>query len=173
MISRKSPLLFRKLAGPVLLLASLWLTACQPFIEVVQPPTTPAGLATVVPADRAVGIIGVDFDPPLEYDQILTNGGVTLLVAIENRGRITESSIEVTARLRDPTAREEAADLLNETVTIRSLKPGEVRVVRFTQVTELPVRERYGLVVELGAVAGEVDLGDNVHSFDIVVRNAW
>ena len=61
-------------------------------------------------------------------------------------------------------------ELLNETTIIRSLAPGEVHVARFSQVTDLPVRERYKLVTELSPVRGERELGDNARSFDILVH---
>jgi hypothetical protein len=44
--------------------------------------------------------------------------------------------------------------------------------VRFNQVTDLPVRERYKLVAELTPVQGERELSDNTRSFDILVHNA-
>ena len=62
-------------------------------------------------------------------------------------------------------------ELLNDTVLIRSLAPREVRVVRFNQVTDLPVRERYKLVAELSPVRGERELSDNTRSFDILVHD--
>ena len=113
--------------------------------------------------------MGVDFDPPLEAGQILTSGGVTLLVALENQGRRTEPTARVTARLYDPES-PRGADLASETITVRSLAPGELRVVRFTQVTDLPVRSRYKLAVEVSPVSGERELDDNVRMYDIIVH---
>jgi hypothetical protein len=145
---------------------------CQPLIEVVQPPTPVASPVAVAPDERGIAIMGVDFDPPLEAGQLLATGGVTLLVAIENQGQVAEPSVRVTARLFDPDASARAGDLANETVTVKSLNPRELRVVRFTQVTELPIRERYKLTVEVMPVSGERERGDNLKTYDIIVRPA-
>lgn len=155
-----------------LILVSTVLLGCQPLIEVVQPPTPPVSpVATVTPDERGVAIMGVDFDPPLDAGQLLQTGGVTLLVAVENQGQVVEPSVRVNARLFDPAAAGKVVDLANETVTIRGLEPGELRVVRFTQVTELPVRSRYKLVVEVTPVPGEAERQDNVKTYDIIVRS--
>ncbi len=44
-------------------------------------------------------------------------------------------------------------------------------MVRFNQVTDLPVRERYKLLAELSPVRGEQVLSDNTRSFDILVHD--
>ncbi len=113
--------------------------------------------------------MGVDFDPPLEGGQLLRTGGVTLLVAVENQGRVTEQAARMTARLYDP-ASPHGVDLASETITVRSLAPGELRVVRFTQVTDLPVRSQYKLAVEVSPAPGERELGDNLRTYDILVH---
>lgn len=157
----------------LLVILSTLLLGCQPLIEVVQPAAPVASpVATVTPDDRGIAIMGIDFDPPLEAGQLLATGGVTLLVAIENQGQIVEPSVRVTARLFDPEASARAGDLANETITVKALNPGELRVVRFTQVTELPIRERYKLVVEVTPVPGERERADNVKTYDIIVRSA-
>jgi hypothetical protein len=125
---------------------------------------------TAVPATHAVAIIGVDFDPALDYRQIVSNGGVTLLVAVENQGSSAESNVEVKARLVDMNVGAQSRELLDQTVVVKTLLPREVRVVRFDQVTDLPVRERYELVVDLSPVSGERELRDNTRSFDILVH---
>jgi hypothetical protein len=156
----------------LLVLFSTALMGCQPLIEVVQPVAPVASAVPVAPDDRGVAIMGVDFDPPLEAGQLLASGGVTLLVAIENQGRVAEPSVRVNARLYDPEAGARAGDLANETVTLKTLNAGELRVVRFTQVTDLPLRERYKLVVEVSPVPGERERADNVKTYDIIVRSA-
>lgn len=161
--------LFRRgLALAILLVTSVSLLGCQPSIEVIQP-LSPLPAPTVAPDARGLAIMGVDFDPPLEAGQILTNGGVTLLVALENQGRSTESAARVTARLYDPAA-QPGADLASETITVRGLAPGELRVVRFTQVNNLPVLPRYKLAVEVAPAPGERELDDNVRILDIIVH---
>lgn len=161
-------LLRRMLSLMVLGVALVILPGCQPFIEVVQP-GSPLPPPTVAPDERGLAIMGVDFDPPLEGGQLLTRPGVTLLVALENQGRQTEPVAQVTARLYDP---DDAlgSDLANETITVRSLTPGELRVVRFTQVRDLPVRQRYKLAIEVSPVPGEQERDDNVRVYDIIVH---
>ena len=150
------------MVGLILIVISATLLGCQTSIEVVTPAVTPIIPAvTTVPQAHAVAVIGVDFDPALDYDQIVSNGGVTLLVAVENQGLATETGVELQARLLDTADQVSPRELLNETVVIRSLAPREVRVVRFNQVTDLPVRERYKLVAELTPVQGERELSDN------------
>jgi hypothetical protein len=161
----------RLLAGLALTSVSAALLACQPSIEIVQPVTAPiVSVTTVVPPAHDVAIMGVDFDPPLDYDQIVANGGVTLLVAVKNLGLTAESNLEVSARLFDPAGAGSSAELLNETARIRLLAPGEVRVVRFNQASDLPVRKQYELVVDLLPVPGERELRDNSRSYDILVH---
>ena len=159
------------LTGLILIVVAATLLGCQSAIEVVTPAVTPVLPAvTAVPQAHAVAIVGVDFDPALDYSQIISNGGVTLLVAVENQGLATESNVALKARLLDTADAANPRELLNETVIIRSLLPHEVRVVRFNQVTDLPVRERYKLVAELSPVRGERELSDNARSFDILVH---
>jgi hypothetical protein len=163
-------LLRRGLPSLVLFAVSVTLIGCQPSIEVLQP-SSPLPPPTVAPDERGLAIMGVDFDPPLEAGQILSSGGVTLLVALENQGRQTEPVARVTARLHDPNSALEA-DLANETITVRSLAPGELRIVRFTQVNDLPVRSHYKLAIEVLPVPGERELDDNVRTYDIIVHPA-
>ena len=127
-------------------------------------------VVTVAPDERGVAIRGVDFDPPLDAEQIMSNGGVTLLVAIENQGQVPEPVVRVSARLFDTQDASPSGELINETVTVRSLAKDEVRVLRFTQVTALPVRPHYKLVVEVIPVAGEHERNDNVSTYDIIVH---
>ena len=163
--------LLRLIPALMLILLPATLLGCQSSIEVI-PPTLPTvqPVVTAIPSPHAVAIIGVDFDPELDYSQILTNGGVTLLVAVENKGLSAESNVEVKARLLDTADEVRSRELLNQTVVIETLSPGQVRVVRFAQVNDLPLQERYELVVELSPVPGELELHDNTRRFDILVR---
>jgi hypothetical protein len=160
------------IAVPILIIVCLTLLGCQSSIEIVTPAATSVlPIVTAVPQAHAVAIVGVDFDPALDYNQILSNGGITLLVAVENRGLTAETNVVLEARLLDMADKAGPRELLNDMVTIRSLAPGEVHVVRFNQVADLPVRERYKLVTELSPVRGERELSDNVRSFDILVHD--
>jgi hypothetical protein len=94
------------MAGLILIVISATLLGCQSSIEVVTPAVTPIIPAvTAVPQAHAVAIIGVDFDPALDYGQIISNDGVTLLVAVENQGQATETGVELKARLLDTAAK--------------------------------------------------------------------
>jgi hypothetical protein len=152
----------------ILLLALVVLPGCTSAVEVLQPmAATPQPVATVAPCAHELAILAVDFDPPLNYTRIVSNGGVTLLVAVENRGLSEEKEVLVSARLWDPADQRE---LVGETVCVRSLAAGEVLVVRFTQVSQLPRRDNYQLIVQIGPTAGETDTADNVRTYDIVVH---
>ncbi len=156
------------LAGLVVLLAA----ACQPAIQVFQPEPAPRAVATVVPSPHALAVVGIDFDPPLQYDQIMAAGGVSLIAAVHNGGLYAESGVAITAQLFDPAGRGGATLLLDETVVIDSLEPGEISLVRFSQVTTLPLRGRYRLVLQVSAVDGELDATDNQRTYEIVVNGA-
>ena len=156
--------------GAVLFLLALLLAACAPSLEVVpdrRAPLTP--VSTVTPQQHDLAIVAVDFDPPLDFAQIRNNGGVTLLVAVENRGQSTEADVRITAQLQDPNDR--LRELSSEAVMLGQLNAGALRMVRFTQVSDLPLRERYRLVVSVEAVAGETDIANNSRSYDIVIHN--
>jgi hypothetical protein len=99
---------------------------------------------------------------------VSANGGVTLLVAIQNRGLSTETNVRVAARLMDPSDR--YRELVGEVVTLPVLTPGAVRVARFTQVSALPRRTTYRLLIQVEPAAGEADTADNAAGFDIVVH---
>lgn len=147
------------------------LSACQPSITVLQPAatTSPLPVATVAPAARGLSVIGVDFDPPLEAGTLASNGGVSLLVAISNNGRHSEAGVQVTARLQDAEGRVRPVELMSETVRVKSLAAGAVEVVRFPQVTDLPLLSSYKLVVQVAPAPGETDLEDNTRTYDILV----
>jgi len=156
--------------GAVLFVLALLPAACAPSLEVVpdrRAPLTP--VSTVTPQQHDLAIVAVDFDPPLDFAQIRNNGGVTLLVAVENRGQTAEADVRITAQLQDPS--EHMRELSSEAVMLGQLNAGALRVVRFTQVSDLPLRERYRLVVSAEAVAGEGDTANNSRNYDIVTHN--
>lgn len=158
-------------SGLILLLALIVLPGCTSAVEVLQPAVaTPQAVATVVPRAHELAVLAVDFDPPLNYTRIMSSGGVTLLVAVENRGLSEEKEVSVSARLLAPNDQSGPRELASETVCVKSLAAGEVRVVRFNQVSQLPQHDSYQLVVQIEPVAGEADAADNVRSYDIVVR---
>ena len=155
----------------ILVSALFALIGCPSPVEVYpRPAATPVALATVVPQPHNVAIVGVDFDPPFNYAKVAENGSVALMVAIENRGQDEELVVSVHARLLDP--QDGLHELVYEAVDVKSLKPGEVRVVRFAPVSVLPLREKYRLDVEVRPVSGETVTSDNYLTYDIVSRQA-
>jgi hypothetical protein len=154
----------------VLTVLALLVAACAPSLEVVpdrREAQTP--VSTVTPQQHELAIVAVDFDPPLDFAQIRSNGGVTLLVAVENRGQSVETDVRITAQLQDPN--DGSRELSREAVMLGQLNAGALRMVRFTQVSDLPLRERYRLVVSVDAAAGEIDTANNSRSYDIVIHN--
>ncbi len=129
------------------------------------PPTA----ATVEPAEHQLRIVAVDFDPALDYAQIVSNNGVTLMVAVENQGRSDETDVRVSARLVDPSATPEEPDILNETVVLTDLAAGQIRVARFLHTSGFPPLARYRLEVAVEPVAGELQTDDNFRTYEIVI----
>jgi hypothetical protein len=156
----------------LLALVLVTLTGCV-RVRIVD--TTPAA-STPVPipsspspgnTDHNLAITAVDFDPPLNYQQlIIQRQSLALLVAIENNGSSTERNVTVRAQLSSP----EDPDLfLTQGASIASIAPGEVEVVRFSRLGEIPYHQTYHLEVMVDPVAGESDLGDSSKAFDIQI----
>jgi hypothetical protein len=149
---------------------ALLLASCTPSLEVVPAHNAPvAAVSTVTPQQHDLALVAVDFDPPLDFAQIRNNGGVTLVVAVENRGQSAEADVRINAYLQD--LDDQLRELSREAVLLGQLNPGALRVVRFAQVSDLPLRERYRLVVSVEAVAGETDIANNSRNYDIVIHN--
>jgi uncharacterized lipoprotein YmbA len=156
-----------------LALVLLVLTGCAE-VQVVD--TTPAAIApealtSPLPAasgERNLAVLAVDFDPALSYEQlILRRQAVALLVAVENMGSSTERDVTVRAQLSSP------ADpdlLLTQEATVAAIAPGEIQIVRFAPLGEIPIHQTYHLEVMVDAVDGEKDLSDNRKAFDIQIH---
>ncbi len=156
--------------GLILVLASVS-SSCTSAVTLLPGATgTPLPAATVTPPAHDLGILGVEFDPPLDLAQILSRGGVRLVVAIENRGLMPQSDVRVTARLVDPGDGSNPRVLFDESVSVSRLEAGELRTVGFPQVSELPRLEVYRLEVYVEPVPGEADTADNTRSFEILLR---
>jgi hypothetical protein len=153
----------------ILFATPLGLSGCTSHVEVLPDnPPTPVPVATVAAREHAVAILGIDFDPPLDYAQAMANSDVILTAALKNQGTSDEPEVRVSARLVDASRQE----LLHETVVVRALRAGEMRQVRFTQVPDLPaLQNHYQLIVELDPVKGETDTRSHSRTFDIVVRS--
>ena len=107
MKSGQSRLMLPWIAGTLVLIL-VGLAGCAEF-EVVD--TTPAASSpepfvsplAADPSRHDLAILGLEFDPPLDYQQlILRQQSVALLVVIENAGTVTERDLVIEARLTTP-----------------------------------------------------------------------
>ncbi len=155
---------------PALLALALLLAGCVPYVAIPRL-AAPVGVppSTVEPRQHALSILSVDFDPPLD-GRVPGMGGVMLLVSVRNEGLSDEEGVAVTARLLDPTLPDGQNELYRDTVVAGSLRPGELRVVRFAPVSGVPaVLGQYQLAVEIAPGPNHLYAGDT-RSYDIVMR---
>lgn len=171
MLPRNGKRLIPGSAG-LLTLAVVVLTGCVQ-VEVVD--TTPAAstsepvasLPSVASGVCNLAILAVDFDPPLDYQHlIIERRSVALLVAIENTGSDSNHNVAVRAELSTP---QDSSFFLTQGASIASIAPGEVRVLRFSRLGDIPYYQAYHLEVMIDPVVGESDLDDNRKAFDIQV----
>ena len=119
----------------------------------------------VTPDEHDLAILAVDFEPQLDYEQIVNNlDNITLLIAVENTGISTETDVAIEARLSCDEGR---TTIVERDAEIASIAPGETQVVRFTQIPRPPYRPAYQLSVRAIAVPGETNLADNLRLYDI------
>jgi len=157
----------------VLLLAAVALSGCVEVQIVDATPVAGSDLVQTAPELPAGGphdlaVLAVDFDPPLDYHHLITlRQPISLLVAVENRGGATERKVAVAVLLTSP-----EAPALEKTgaATIESISPGEIQVVRFPALQEIPLLMRYRLDVTVGPLEEERSLSDNRMSFEIKIR---
>lgn len=156
------------LAGALLLILLL-LAGCAE-VQVVEPaPSGTPGLFTSPlssgQGDHNLAVMAAVLDPPLQYQElILKRQSVTLLVVVENRGTSTERNVAVHARLTSP--RDVELDL-SQKASISSIAPGEIQIVRFARLQEIPYYTAYRLEVSVDAVPGELDASDNSKVYDV------
>lgn len=156
-----------------LLLTLVAITGC---VEVEVRDATPAAgpsdtLTSPLPGENKehnMAILAVDFDPPLDYQQlIILRRSIALLVAVENRGPSTERDVAVRAQLSTP---EDPDISFSQGASISSIAPGEIQVVRFAGFGQIPYYQIYRLEVAVDPVEGESYLLDNSKAFDIEIR---
>jgi len=127
---------------------------------------TPSQLS---PDEHDLAILAVDFEPQLDYEQIVNDlDGITLLIAIENTGISTETDVLVEAQLSCDEGR---TLIVERSAEIASIAPGETQVVRFTQIPQPPYRPTYQLFVQVVAVPGESNLANNLRIYDINITS--
>jgi hypothetical protein len=124
---------------------------------------------TPTPDEHDLAILAVDFEPQLDYEQIVNNpDGITLLIAVENTGMSTETDVLIEAQLCCDEARTIIAE---RSAKIASIAPGETQVVRFAQIPRPPYRQAYQLSVQAVAVPGETNLANNSRIYDINITS--
>lgn len=172
MTARKSRLALPWILG-VLTLTLLGLSACAEVsvVDITPDPSTHNLFVSEPAAEEGrhdLAILAVDFDPPLNYQQlILRQRSVALLVVIENSGMVTERNVIVRAQLSAPA---EDDLLLAQDLSVESIAPGEIQIVRFEGLGKIPYYDAYQLEVAVDPVAGESDSGNNHKAFDIEIR---
>ena len=153
-----------------LLILALVVSGCAPYIAIPRSADAIlAPAATVEPRQHALSILAVDFDPPLD-GRSLSMGEVALLVSVRNEGLSEEHDVAITARLLDPASPGGQSEIYSDTVYAGVLRPGELRVVRFTPAGGVPAMlGQYQLTVELQPAPDRVYAGDS-RTYDIVMR---
>lgn len=130
----------------------------EPF---VSPPS-------VDPQRHDLAILGLDFDPPLDYQQlILRQQPIALLVVIENAGTTKERDLVVEAQLTTP---EDPSLALVREATVNSIAPGEIQIVRFDPLGKIPYHASFHLEVSIVPVKGESDTANNRKAFEIQIH---
>jgi hypothetical protein len=127
----------------------------------ISPPPAASG-------ERNLAVLALDFDPALNYRQLIRRRqSVALLVVVENTGISTERNVRVQAQL---SSSEDPNLLLTQEAGISSIAPGEIQIVRFSPLGEIPFHLTYHLEVMVDPVAGEKDLSDNRKAFEIQIH---
>ncbi len=156
----------------ILMLTSLALAGCA-GVEIVD--RAPVSLDTMslsrvrTPVDEHdLAVLAIDFDPSLEYEQIVVKGEqATLLVAVENIGLQTEVNVKVKARL---SVLDDDAPILEKTCYIDTIAPGQIKIARFKDISRVPYRRAYRLRVWVLPVLGEVGRANNQKSYDLYIN---
>jgi hypothetical protein len=154
-------------------LALIALLGCADVQVVDTTPEVSGQEALTSPLQAATGesnlaVLALDFDPPLDYRQLLAGRqSVALLVVIENTGDSTERDVAVQAQL---SSTEDPELLLTQEAGVSSIAPGEIQIVRFSPLEDIPLHYSYRLEVTVESVKGEKDLSDNRKAFEIQIH---
>jgi len=165
----------RILAFLVAIICLLSLSGCRrlEIMEQVPAPLAEASAAqTSLPAEHDLAVLAIDFNPPLDRNDLWSERAqVTLLIAVENRGLTQEKEVGVSAKLSDLY---QSQALLRQSTTLTDLAPGEVQVVRFTGISNVPYRRAYRLEVGVSPVEGEWALENNIKIYELTIEEpAW
>jgi hypothetical protein len=129
-------------------------------VEAATP--TPYGELTSSREAHDLAILGIEFNPPLKAQDVIASGKITLLVAVENRGMSAENPVKLDARL---VGAGETEVLLENSQTLDSIAPGEVKLIRFDNLVIVPYRTAYIMTVTVSPAPGETRLADNQRSY--------
>lgn len=156
----------------VMLLTSLSLAGCAGVKIVDRAPVSLDALSlskVKTPVDEHdLAVLAIDFDPPLEYEQIMVKGEqATLLVAVENIGLQTEFGVKVKARLF---VNEGDTPILEKTCQIDVIAPGQIKIARFRDISRIPYQQAYNLKVWVLPVLGEVGMANNEKDYDLYIN---
>jgi hypothetical protein len=156
----------------VLALISIFLAGCAE-VEVIDttPAAAPFELYTSPILEQSkhdLAVMAVEFDPPLNYQQLIARRqSVALLVVVENMGTITERQVAVEAKLTTP--RNSMMSIVQE-ASVESIAPGEIRIVSFDRLDDIPYYEIYHLEIAVKPVQGESNLSNNRKAFEIQIH---
>ncbi len=135
----------------VALLATVLLATACGDVQVSEQAIEKQHILSTGVAGESISVLGVDFDPPLNYVNTLRAQGVTLLVALENRGTAPVRDVRVLARLHLDEGEEQ---VIERDGFIQELPPGQVVVYRFPRLHTLPLRRSYTLEVRVLSADG-------------------
>lgn len=155
----------------LMILASLSLAGCAQIEIVDRAPAsldTPSPNKVKAPVDEHdLAVLAVDFDPSLDYEQIMTKSEeATLLVAVENMGLRTETDVKVKALL---STYEDDTPILEKTSYLDAIAPGQIKIARFKGISRIPYKPAYRLKVWVLPVPGEVGTANNQKSYDLYI----
>jgi hypothetical protein len=157
----------------LLALTLVGLVSCAEVKVVDKTPVVDAPDLSTSPLKPEAGkhdlaVLAVEFDPPLSYQRlIIRQQTVALLAVVENTGTETERNATVRAEL---TSVDDPDFVLAHEARVECIAPGEVQIVRFAPLGEIPYHQSYHLEVSIDPVEGELDLGDNQKAFDIQIN---
>ncbi len=163
---------FRIFWGVVLAALLMSLAGCAEVRVVDSTPgaglsAAPAGLLPKASAEHNLALVTVDFDPPLDAAHAAKiRQSLTLLVAVENTGSASEKKLTVRARL---SSLDDLQFLVEQSAGVAGIAPGEIQVVRFPPLKDVPLYRSYRLELSVDGVAGERNLADNQKAFDIQI----
>jgi hypothetical protein len=163
---------FRLRAAFLVLMVAVISSGCVNVEVIDRSPSALNGMPALgqeTTEEHNLAVLAVDFDPPLNYEEILAcksrGEGITLLVAVENTGVSTERNVLVQARLSELSGE---AVYVEKQGTIEAIAPGEIKIVHLRD-TDIPFSFEYTLSVSVSPVVGETRIDDNFKAYDLLI----